>query len=776
MLALIKGELRDMRRNLLNSTFVMISLCVGVMSVLVTHQLSLSIIERLSSSGLQGAYDYVVYLPQQSENAYFDIRRQWRSGLIPNVTHVVPIIEGMLNVDGKIFDVLGYDPIASLPSANNTLGELQPDPRFMTEDSVIAIDSKLQLNDRVHGSVVVSVTNGRQRQLIADLPTAQRLLNRIGELDAVWLKTRHHASPWWDRIVPGLMAASSSNTAALSISGFEAVPFAWWNPSQQLGEAIVFNLGMLSLLTLLVAGFIVFQAMQSNLRNRATQVELFDVLGLTPTEQRLLVLLQCVIFGFAGCVFGVLTGVAGLSFLTDATVLEAWHALDRIALWKAVALGFVTSITVGVFVQRRGTTTTRYVSLLTTLATLGGIAYGLWDGSGLLGASLLSVCFCLLSIFCVVPLAIKTTVFLLRKVPTASMVLRMNLRNALDTVTDIRLAINALSIAVATAIGIGLMLDSFRGEFTALLDQRLVNDLHLFDAANFDPDAFALRADVESIRTYYRGAARVNDMPIQLIATELDVVEFQRYGYNGDTADGVFIDEVAANNQGFRVGDAVSLNLAEDPETLLRVLHIYKNFGEPNGRVIAPRASVNLRRLVADQFSIDVHDASSVRMALAKQYPEVTVVDNEEIRAVSNQLFNASFATAQVMVNVAIFVAVMGMACALIGMQVKRLKEMRLLTMMGTSRARLAWNSVVQNALIGLFAVVVALPLSLAIAWNLCYFVTPRAYGWAFDLVLSWEPVLLPVALGVLAALLAGLEPLRRTLAKVISQPISNVR
>ena len=165
-----------------------------------------------------------------------------------------------------------------------------------------------------------------------------------------------------------------------------------------------------------------------------------------------------------------------------------------------------------------------------------------------------------------------------------------------------------------------------------------------------------------------------------------------------------------------------------------------------------------------------------MRAIIDSRYPSVSVLNSEEIRSAAVQIFNASFAPAQVMVNVAIIVAVIGMACALIGMQAKRLKEMRLLTMMGTSRARLALSALVQNALTGLFAVVVALPLSYALAWNLCYHVNPRAYGWSFDLVFAWEPILLPALLGILAAMLAGLEPMRQALSKLVTQPVSNVR
>ena len=746
------------------------------MSVLLTHELSVSILDRFSSSGLQGSYDRVVQLQTRAEEEYFQVRQRWRSGEIPEVTHIVPIIEGILRIDGSVLNVLGYDPIATMPTQNDSIRGLQADSRFMVEDSVIGFGTDLQPDDRVLGALVIRNEDSRRQQLIADLPTAQRLLGREGEVDTLWLRTEPTTSPWWDLLVPGLLTAAQPESIDVLLDGYEVLPFSTWNPSEQLGDAIVFNLGMLSLLTLLVAGFIVFQAIQSNLRNRDIQERLLDSLGVSKTQQRLLVLFQCSLFGFFGCSLGISTGIAALAFLNESSLLESWRSLNNIAIWKAGVLGMTTAFLVGVFAQRQDAKQTNHVWWIGSALAITGVGYGLWNESGLLGASLLSVCFCLLSIFCVVPLSIKGSVVALSRLRSNSITLNLNLRNALSTASDIRLAINALSIAVATAIGIGLMLVSFKSEFSALLDQRLANDLHLSDAFEIEEVELQALNYVDSVRTYRHGNAQLDGIPIRLIATEFDRFEMKRYGYDGASSHGIFVNEIAARKHGVQVGDFVSIDIALNPEQPIPVLHVFKDYGEIHSRAIAPSELVQLDHLIADRFSIDTLQPELVRAIIDSQYPNVTVLDSDEIRDTAIQIFNASFATAQVMVNIAIFVAVIGMACALIGMQAKRLKEMRLLTMMGTSRTALALNALLQNGLIGLFAIVIALPLSFALAWNLCYHVNPRAYGWSFDLAFAWEPILLPVLLGIGAAMLAGLEPLRQALGKLVTQPVSNVR
>lgn len=776
MLSLVKSELRDIRRNLLSSSLVAISLSIGVMSILVTHELSVSILDRFSRTGVQGLYDQVVQLETRSEEEYFQVRRRWRDGELPEVTHMVPVIEGILRIDGKVLNVLGYDPIATMPTPDDTTGGMQADPRFLVEDSVIAIGTDLKPNERVQGASVIRSEDARRQQLIADLPTAQRLLSREAEVDTLWLRIERSANPWWNIVVPGLLTAAEPASTKVKLAGYNVLPFSSWNPSEQLGDAIVFNLGMLSLLTLLVAGFIVFQATQSNLRNRDIQEGLLDSLGVSEMQQRFLILFQCSLFGVVGCVLGILAGLALLTYLNGTSPVETWRALNNVAIWKAVVLGLSTTILVGVFAERRDSTRRNHVWWIGTVLAFAGIAYGLWEESGLLGASLLSVCFCLLSIFCVVPLSIRAGVFAIKRFRSKSINLTMDLRNALTTASDIRLAINALSIAVATAIGIGLMLVSFKTEFTALLDQRLVNDLHLSDATEADVAEIETMANIDSIRTYRHGLAQLEGIPIHVVATTLDAFERQRYGYEGDASHGIFINEIAARTYGFRIGDFVQSDIALYPGHEFPILHIFKDYGEIRSRAILPSELVQIDHLVADRFSIDTSQPDLLRSIIDARYPNMTVLDSDEIRNAAIQVFNASFATARVMVNIAIFVAVIGMACALIGMQAKRLKEMRLLTMMGTSRTKLARSALVQNALIGIFAISIALPLSFALAWNLCYHVNPRAYGWSFDLALSWEPILLPVILGVVASMLAGLEPMRQALGKLVTQPVSNVR
>ena len=777
MRLLIKSELRDICKKPFNAFFVIGSLTVAVMSVLVTHQLSLLIIDRLGQTGIQSTFDYVVYLDNKNEDEYFQLRAKWREVHESPITHMVPVVEGTVVFEGRVIPVLGYDPVATLPSTDESGGlALSTNTDFLTEDVVIAMGLPNLKDGQLLGLRVIDYIESSSARLIADLPTAQTLLKRPLSIDAVWLKERLQVAGWWEALVPGLTTATKGSETTIPFLNYEAVPFSRWNPASELADAIVFNLGMLSLLTLLVAGFIVFQSNQSNLRTRETQFELLNVMGLSIREQRALAFIQSTVYGLIGCGFGLVAGVLLLSIMNSDSLSETWNDLSGIGIAKSLFLGLTTTTLVACFVNFKPTEKPRWLWIAFASLAFAGLVYGLNESSGLLGASLLSVCFCVLSVFCLVPLCSRGAVLVMRRLKTNSLLLRMNLRKAVATITDVRLAINALVIAVATAIGIGIMLESFRLEFERLLDQRLSSDLHLTNAVDFDSDSFAVRPDVQSIKSYQSFRITVNGFPVQAVFAELDADERQRYGYQGSNANGLLISEKAARALGVQIGDSATLALPNSEIHRLSITHLFKDYGDPNLRVVVDKALIPVDDQVPDRFSIDTSDKFSVRTAISTSFPNIQIADNAELRQLALTAFNRSFAVAQTMVNVAIFVAVAGMVCALLGVQAQKLKEMRVLSMLGVSRGRLIADSLVQNVVLGFFSVVVALPLAAAIAWNLCYLVNPRAYGWSFDLQLTWGPVFLPVLFGVFASVCAGLEPVRRALTEVIAQPLSNVR
>ena len=104
----------------------------------------------------------------------------------------------------------------------------------------------------------------------------------------------------------------------------------------------------------------------------------------------------------------------------------------------------------------------------------------------------------------------------------------------------------------------------------------------------------------------------------------------------------------------------------------------------------------------------------------------------------------------------------MGTYNALTALRLSQAPTARLLHAQGLSSAELRRISLARAGVVGGTAMALALPLGIAMAWTLCYVVNPRSFGWTVALHLPTFGWLLPLVLGLVAALLAGALPAPR--------------
>ena len=141
--------------------------------------------------------------------------------------------------------------------------------------------------------------------------------------------------------------------------------------------------------------------------------------------------------------------------------------------------------------------------------------------------------------------------------------------------------------------------------------------------------------------------------------------------------------------------------------------------------------------------------------------PNAVLRDHHEIRDRALTVFDRSFEIASYLTLIALAVAVAGLYNALSELQARRRGENRLLYTLGVGHGRIALLATEQNALIGVAAAVLAIPLGLGIAWVLCAEVNPRASDGPF-LARGGRKPRAPRRTRIAAALLDGLGPTRR--------------
>jgi putative ABC transport system permease protein len=92
-------------------------------------------------------------------------------------------------------------------------------------------------------------------------------------------------------------------------------------------------------------------------------------------------------------------------------------------------------------------------------------------------------------------------------------------------------------------------------------------------------------------------------------------------------------------------------------------------------------------------------------------------------------------------------------------LQLERAREIGVLRTTGLTPLQV-WSLITsQTALMGMSAAVLAVPLGSAMSWAMVHVINRRSFGWSFDLLLDPAPFLQAFAIGIGAAMLAGLYP-----------------
>jgi putative ABC transport system permease protein len=325
-----------------------------------------------------------------------------------------------------------------------------------------------------------------------------------------------------------------------------------------------------------------------------------------------------------------------------------------------------------------------------------------------------------------------------------------------------------LILAVATGIGIGLMVDSFRLDFARMLQARLAGDLYVSGIAGrvAEVDAW-LRADpqVGTVRPAGSERIRIDGIAVDLGYGRFDEQESARYGHDRALGPGeALVSERLARQLGVRPGSAIDL-----PGGSLRVAAVFPGFGDAVGRLLVDESSLarvgvagQYDRLTVSLVTPSAGAGADLEARLAARFADARVSAQEALRGQALTVFDRTFAITRALTLLALLVAAVGMYNALTALRLQQAPTLALLRAQGL-REREAWRlGVLRCALVGGIAVALALPLGLSMAAVLCGVINPRSFGWTVALALPVSGWLGPVIIGLATALLTGMLPAPR--------------
>jgi len=336
-----------------------------------------------------------------------------------------------------------------------------------------------------------------QGLILADIATAQEVLGRVGRLDHI------------DLILPEQEASLAGRIAALLPQDARIVPIgARTGALAQMTAAFRTNLTALSLLALVVGMFLIYNSMTFSVVQRRPLFGALRCLGVERREIGALILGEAVLIAGVGSVlgigFGILLGQGAVRLVTQ-TINDLYFvvtvrdtAISLPSLLKGALLGIVATVVSAAMPAWEAMTVQPRLALSRSgledkvwravpLSALGGVI-GLVLGAGFLtvptrnlvisytGVFLVTIAFALL-----VPLA---TLGLLRALQPVTGRLfgvlgRMAPRNVDRALSRTAVPVAALMVAVSVTIGVGLMINSFRGTVVTWLNQTLWGDVYI---------------------------------------------------------------------------------------------------------------------------------------------------------------------------------------------------------------------------------------------------------------------------------------------------------
>ncbi len=756
-----------------------------------------------------------------------------RIAALPGVRAATPLIEGLVTLPdqpGEYLRILGLDPftgqdlrtfelmgadretfnveawlrdpraIAVTPQFSTTLGHEGP-------LTVLAGGRTTELDPVFVMDPVDAVASADPRLVAMDIGWAQELLGRDGELAAIILLVD-------DTELPSVTAAIRQ---LIPGDATVAPPARRSQQVESMLGAFQLNLSALSLVSLLVGMFLIYNTISASVVRRRTEIGTLRALGATRTEVRLLFLAEAAFAGVIGSVIGVVLSLPLAEILTApvAKTISSLYVLTSInelflspgQIAFSLAAGIGASLLAAwipaseaarcdpASVLRPGSVAARQQRIPATWMLIGLVslvaAYGTGAAAlqfriaplGFLSAFLVMAGFSLLA-----PAAIAVTAWTLRHSPrlirlAAQNLARSNHRNAIT--------IAALAAAIAMTVGISVMIHSFRGSVDRWIGSTLVADLFIATTGNeiagaqsqLPPSAvnwLQQRPEVSSVSTFselpldFRGERTAfavvsgsRERETRFIGGG-QVEKFRRL-MEPDT---VAISEPFANRFDLQDNDEITL-ATPTGDRPFRVAGIYQDYARTGGVVMItannyerywPPTGVQSLAITL-RGGADANELGDAFRANFSAEGQFSIYLNAALRARIFEIFNQTFAITLVLRAIAVGVAAAGVLLALLILATEREREIGTLRAIGASRGQVVGLFLREAALIGLIASGIGVASGACLAIVLTWVVNKAYFGWTIELsypleLLAATPLwIVPVA--VIAAILPAWKAAR---------------
>ncbi|MBL9116323.1 MAG: FtsX-like permease family protein [Verrucomicrobiaceae bacterium] len=616
--------------------------------------------------------------------------------------------------------------------------------------------------------------------LLMDLPAHQKLTGRLGVIDRVELFVPNGAA------FPGLVDEIKKILVHLSKGRWQLMESEDRRLlASEMTSAFRLNLTILSLLALLVGGYLVFQALDGVVIRRREETAIFRALGVSGQAIMRAFLLEAAVLGACAGVVGIGLGWAGaqvalrgvtatVSALYGAT--KADHAeIDLPEMLVGLMLSTLCSLVAAWFPARDAAYSPPAPSL--------GRHATPWRGGGIWRSNLAGCILVIVALYLaqIPPLEIDGSKFPLGAYAAAlfwlvgmgllsGLLLKVaptNINNPTQTVAFSRLrsasvrhrfATAALTSSVAMTAGMAVMIGSFDFTMRRWIERTMKADIYVasLGAQSASSKDGIRRSTLTGLQSHPKVAETA-----ALLKTEV-VLETGPVGLLGmDTtfnhrhqlfawieppesiwSDGAILNESLATKLNLGKGSVISVPTLVGTKNL-EIKGVYADYGNEKGSIVLPAETFESWFGAEHIWRIALMvkpstDVGALRDELAKQHPGLAVRTQGFLKQEALRIFRQTFSITYALEVIGIVVAVAGMGLALASLILDRHAEAKVLSSIGFTKSQIVKTTTTEGLGITLSGIIAGVVAGLWLGWLLVVKVNKQSFGWTLSFHLPW--------------------------------------
>lgn len=640
-----------------------------------------------------------------------------------------------------------------------------------------------------------------RRLAVMDLAQAQGLLGVRGRIHQIDVRAAPGTAP---EVLAGRLADRVGGRARIA------------TPEQRTAEAagllaaFRLNLTALSLVSVLVGGFLVHASVRASLARRREELGVLRAVGATRRQVLGLVLGEAAALGAAGTILGIPLGwlAARANLAAVSGTLRTVYLLEGIegvrlgpgVVLLAVAVG-VGGAVAGAALPALDASREDPRALLAPLAVeersragagrllaAGGLSVALAAAVRALTADVPASAFALaLGVVVAVPLAAPAALSALARLPRPRRLgARWGTRTLGAAPSGAAVAAGALAVAVAMLVGVTVMVGSFRVTVERWLDATLRADVYVTTPswrraraeATLAPEVVArLRAEpdlaaldllrqVQVVAAGRRVSVSGIDAALRGGETRVDLVDGDpAAAMRALQAGAALVSEPLARKARLVPGATLTVRGAGG-EVAFEVAGVYRDYGAESGaalldlaafaRAFGPGPPSNAALYLAPGAD---PEAAVARLRADLRDHALHVRSHRTLRAEVLAIFEETFAVTRLLQVMGLVIAAAGVTLSLLVLARERRAELALYRALGASRPQLAALFLGRGLALGVAGLVLGAAGGAALALVLVLGVNPAFFGWSLGLHVPWGQLASQAVAILAAAAAASVQP-----------------